>query len=298
MPGPVERTRPEAQSQALERLVHRIEQRSMLDTVAEQVFDPVAKLLDDPRLRSLLGGTWLGHPVHPPLTDVTLGLLNAGTLAGIAPSTAAQRIAGAFTAAGLVASVPTAATGLNDYKDLLGARRRLGTAHALVNDVGLVLSGASLVSRLRGRRGRANLYGWAGYLALVVGGFVGGHLSFRKGVGVDVNAFGSGPEHWTDVGALADLPDGRLHRVDVGGRPVVVHRDGGHVRAIGAVCNHEGAPLEDGELDVGRGTVTCPWHGSEFRLTDGACVAGPAPAPQPRYDVRVVEDRVQVRAAD
>lgn len=288
---------PEAQTARLEDALHRVEHTEGLDEVATRVLDPIAQRLEHPRLRAALGGAWLGHPVHPPLTDVTLGLLNAGTLLGAAPTSAAQRYAGAFTAAGLGMAVPTALTGLHDWKDLRGPRRRVGVAHAIVNDVGLFAMGASLVSRLRGRRGRANAYGWAGYLVLLVGGFLGGHLSFRKGVGVDVNAFASGPQEWTDAAAFDELGDGALHGVEVEGRSVVLRRRGATVEAIGAVCNHKGAPLQDGELDADAGTVTCPWHGSVFRLRDGACLAGPAPAPQPLFDTRVVDGRVQVRAA-
>lgn len=288
--------RPEAGTAPLERAVAHIEGTTALDGVADRVLDPVAQKLEDPRLRAILGGAWLGHPVHPPLTDVTLGLLHAGTLLGSWPSRAAQRTAGVFTAAGLGVAAPTALTGLHDWKDLRGERRRAGTAHALTNDVGLIAMAASLLARLRGRRGRANAYGWLGYVALLVGGFLGGHLSFRKGVGVDVNAFASGPEEWADAVSLDELADGGLHRAEVEGREVLLRRTGQAVDAIGNVCNHKGAPLHEGALDTARGEVTCPWHGSVFRLSDGACLAGPAPAPQPRFETRLVDGRVQVRA--
>ena len=62
-----------------------------------------------------------------------------------------------------------------------------------------------------------------------------------------------------------------------------------------AVCSHYGGPLDEGEL--AGSCVVCPWHGSRFRLSDGSVAAGPATVPQLSYDVRTVDDRLQVRAA-
>jgi nitrite reductase/ring-hydroxylating ferredoxin subunit len=51
-------------------------------------------------------------------------------------------------------------------------------------------------------------------------------------------------------------------------------------------------PLSDGE--IAGGCVTCPWHGSVFRLADGGVVHGPATAPQPAFATRVREGVVEV----
>ena len=66
--------------------------------------------------------------------------------------------------------------------------------------------------------------------------------------------------------------------------------------AIGSRCSHAGGPLDEGDVDDGHCTVTCPWHQSEFRLDSGAVVHGPATVPQVAYDVRVTGGRIEVRA--
>jgi len=78
-----------------------------------------------------------------------------------------------------------------------------------------------------------------------------------------------------------------------GRRPELLARDGGVMVAIGATCSHQGGPLGEGTFE--EGCVTCPWHGSVFRLADGRVERGPASVPQPRYAVRVLDGRVEVR---
>jgi nitrite reductase/ring-hydroxylating ferredoxin subunit len=124
--------------------------------------------------------------------------------------------------------------------------------------------------------------------SMTVGGYLGGYLAYSRGVGVN-NAFTeSPPDDWTAVG-----PDGRR----AGDAPVFVHRSSvdGVVRAIGGRCSHAGGPLAEGVVDDGRCTVTCPWHGSVFRMDDGAVVHGPATVPQVAYEVREAGGAVEVR---
>jgi nitrite reductase/ring-hydroxylating ferredoxin subunit len=66
------------------------------------------------------------------------------------------------------------------------------------------------------------------------------------------------------------------------------------VLAIAARCSHAGGPLEEGEVDDDL-CVTCPWHGSHFRLADGSVVRGPASAPQPSFEVRSSDGNIEVR---
>ena len=63
---------------------------------------------------------------------------------------------------------------------------------------------------------------------------------------------------------------------------------------MAATCPHRGAPLEEGTFDDE--TVTCPWHGSCFSLADGALLRGPSAMPLPRYETRVKNGTVEVRA--
>jgi nitrite reductase/ring-hydroxylating ferredoxin subunit len=125
--------------------------------------------------------------------------------------------------------------------------------------------------------------------------WLGGHLSFGRGVGVDQTVFEDIPEEWTPVADEGDLAESGLVGGSADGTPVLVARQGGVLRALLDRCSHRGCSLHEGTL--GDGTVTCPCHGSVFRLEDGSVVKGPATAPQPRLEVRVRDGRVEVRAA-
>ena len=73
---------------------------------------------------------------------------------------------------------------------------------------------------------------------------------------------------------------------------MLVARVDGELHAIANRCSHRGAPLDEGELDDG--CVTCPWHGSVFRLADGGVERGPAAYPQPSWRVRVQAGTIEV----
>jgi nitrite reductase/ring-hydroxylating ferredoxin subunit len=92
------------------------------------------------------------------------------------------------------------------------------------------------------------------------------------------------------------LADGKPARALLGEVPVLLIRQGDEVHALADRCSHLSGPLSDGEL--AGGCVTCPWHGSMFRVSDGAVVHGPATAPQPVYRTRVRDGIVQVCLPD
>ena len=102
---------------------------------------------------------------------------------------------------------------------------------------------------------------------------------------------------WTTVIADDDLRDRRATRVDLDGTPVLLYKDGERLFAIGARCTHQGAPLDRGPVKVAGSevTVTCPAHGSVFRLTDGTVARAPATQPEPAFDVRIEDESVQLR---
>ncbi len=103
---------------------------------------------------------------------------------------------------------------------------------------------------------------------------------------------------WTDVLAAADLPEATLTRVTLGDDGVLLFRTGGELFAIGARCTHAGMQLANGPVS-GLGAnamVTCPAHGSRFRIADGRVLRPPAQAPLPVYDVHEVNGRLEVRS--
>ena len=82
--------------------------------------------------------------------------------------------------------------------------------------------------------------------------------------------------------------------VQAGPISVLLVRENDRITALDNVCTHMGGPLEQGE--IADGCVTCPWHGGTFRLADGSIVRGPASVPQPSYETRVQDGRIQLRA--
>ena len=71
-------------------------------------------------------------------------------------------------------------------------------------------------------------------------------------------------------------------------RVVVTQPARGTYRAFSAVCTHVGCILNQ----ISDGTINCPCHGSEFKITNGAVVTGPAPAPLPKKQVKIVDGKV------
>jgi nitrite reductase/ring-hydroxylating ferredoxin subunit len=210
-------------------------------------------------------------------------------LGGDEDGTAAERLIGV----GLVAYGPTALSGVNDWADseIADPRvRRVGLVHAGVNATAFWLYAGSLAARRRGGSGKLLALAGAGVLA--TGGYLGGHLSFRRDVGPNQTAFDPGPDDWTEVDA-GELTDGEPKAAVVGDTPVLLLRHKGHVHAMHNRCSHRGCMLTDGEIDGE--SVVCACHGSRFRLGDGAIERGPATAPQPVYEVRESDGRLELR---
>jgi nitrite reductase/ring-hydroxylating ferredoxin subunit len=274
-------------------LVRRIEGFTALDKVAKPVAGLVGKAVQPRVVRNLLSGTNLGHPAHPMLTDLPIGAWSMSALLDVFGGAKAEQAADLLVGAGILSAVPTAATGLNDWSDTIGAERRIGAVHATANVVALSLYTASLLARRSGGRGAGKVLGLTGFGVLVVGAYLGGHLSFAKGVNVNHTFLEHRPQEWTTVLAEAELAEGELRRVSAGEASVLLVREDGQIHALANTCSHAGGPLDEGEL--ADGCVVCPWHGSAFRLTDGHIVRGPASIPQPAYQTRVREGKIEIR---
>jgi nitrite reductase/ring-hydroxylating ferredoxin subunit len=282
----------------LQPLVKRIEHMKVLDTVAVPVAAAVQRAVKPRRVRNLLSGTALGHPAHPTLTDVPIGAWTMAALLDTVGGRRAAPAAGLLTAVGIAAALPTAATGLNDWSDTQEepSPRRVGVVHAAANTVALGLYIASLVARCQGRHCRGRLLGFGGFGAVVAGAYLGGHLAFTNAVNVNHTATEERPLDWTAVLPDGDLAEGEFRKVPAGNTTVLLGRLRGRILALSSTCSHMGGPLEEGQVEDG--CVSCPWHGSTFDLSDGHVVRGPATAPQPAYETRVRESRIEVRARD
>lgn len=279
----------------LPELVERLGRVDRIDVVAKPTSRVVAGAVAPRPIKDALSGSWLGHPLHPLLTDIPIGSWVSALVLDLVGGRRAEEAADCLIGVGLLAAVPTAASGLSDWSDQLGSERRIGLVHAVANVAAVACYGASYVARRRGSRGAGLTLSMAGAAVATVGGYLGGHLSYILGVNVNRNAWEHELEEWTEVVSEEALPEGRPVVVEAGETPVLIVRRGGRLHAIANRCGHAGGPLNEGSFQ--EDCVVCPWHGSKFRLQDGRLVHGPATIRQPAYDVRVEDGRIFVRSA-
>src|SRR3954449_143180 len=273
------------------------ESAAPLDGLGEKVGKAVRGAIKPGALKDAISGTWLGHALHPMLTDVVIGSFTSATLldllGGDDDGAAAERLIGV----GIAAYAPTALTGVNDWADsepVDDGVRRAGLVHATSNSIALGLYVSSLAARRNGSPAKARLLSAAGASVLGLAGYIGGHLSFRKGVGPNQTAYDEGPDEWTEAIASHDLEADKPTAATVGDTPVLLVRHRKHVHAIHDRCSHRGCSLAElGKLDGE--TIQCGCHGSRFSLRDGSVERGPATSPQPSYEVRESEGRVEIK---
>ena len=277
-----------------------VERQNWLDTLADPLqnwIHSLGRFSGFKKFMDVLHGTWLGHPLHPVLTDVPIGswtatmLLDCVWLSSEHPEMA--RAADITMILGLLGAGSSAITGLADWSETDATDRRVGMAHALLNSSALVANLASCGLRFTGRRRAGIALSSVGYALTTFAAYLGGELSLAKGVGVNHVAWDGGSDDFVAVIKAADLPDKKLTRVDAAGMPAVLWKDGQQIYALAATCSHAGGPLDEGTCQDG--TVTCPWHASSFRLKDGAVTSGPAVYAQPTFAVRVRNGSIELR---
>ena len=243
-------------SPAMHVLPERLAQLEQLDRPA-QTLASLAGRIGPGRLKDALSGSWLGHALHPFLTDLPIGTWTSATLLDAVGGEDSARAADQLIGAGVLASLPTAVTGVSEWTDTERSDenvRRLGVVHAAANVAALALFTASLIARRRGNRGRGEALSVAGMGALTVGGRLGGHLSYAKAVGVDQTTFEERPTDWRRTLADAEVGEGERHLVLVDGVGVVVGREQGRLYALANRCCHRGGPLHRGT--VANGEIT------------------------------------------
>ncbi len=273
------------------RLSERLERSAAVDRVGKPLNDAAHQVIKTGQLKDALSGTWLGHPVHPMLVGVPIGAWLGASVLDVTPrgSAAARRLVGL----GVIAAAPSALCGLADWSDTSGSEQRVGAVHAMLNTAAISLYSLSWLAR-RKSGPLGPLLSFAGAGALAAAGYLGGHLSYAMGVGVDTNAFHTGPTEWTALDVDADdIAEGAIKVAVAHDTSLLVTRDDGEVRVLANRCSHRGAPLAEGTLE--HGCVICPWHDSEFDLGTGEVVRGPATQPQPVYEVRSDNGPIEIQ---
>ncbi|ADX74664.1 Rieske 2Fe-2S domain-containing protein [Pseudarthrobacter phenanthrenivorans] len=290
-------------------LVARLEDAEWLDPVAKKVRKVVKRTIRPKWARDVLHGVPIGHPVHPLAVQVPLGAWISAAVLDAFPGN--DRAATVLVGVGAASAVPSAVAGFMDWSQLHNQQQRVGLVHASANITAVSLYAASLVARAQGRQGAGKVLAYLGLGVVSFGGFLGGHLTYRQAAGVNhseeiPHRFPSG---WQSLAPLAELPEGKLHKIVVSEIPLLVYREAEDIRVLSDVCSHLSGPLHEGKLKGGklqesasadggsRGgdpCVVCPWHGSTFSLRTGEVQAGPATAKQPHFETRVSDGMVEV----
>jgi nitrite reductase/ring-hydroxylating ferredoxin subunit/uncharacterized membrane protein len=271
--------------------------QDLTDRVTAAV-DPVYDRYRDTLVLELMhGGRWVGHSLHPALSDLPIGFWAGSMLLDLAgvgpPPDGGLDPAGLFTAAGIAAAVATAATGVVDWTVSDDQDRRVGLFHGVLNTAALGLQGLSLAARLGGQKRTARGLGAAGLAVTGAAAYLGGHLVFAKAVMVNRVAGADGPRRWVRVIEETGLPDDVPAGVQADGRQILLYRHDGTLYALDNLCSHAAGLLSRGAVEGL--TVTCPLHGSQYCLADGSVRRGPSHQPQPVIRTRVRNGWIEVR---
>jgi nitrite reductase/ring-hydroxylating ferredoxin subunit/uncharacterized membrane protein len=282
-----------------------IESQAWLDTVGDPLQRAIGSLYANNGstgkwLKNFLNGTWLGHPLHPMLTDVPIGAWTTtvvlDSVAALTDNESLETAADITLATGLAAAAGAAVTGLTDWSDTYAMERKLGLLHGLTMIASFVTYSAALVARLSGSRSSGVALANTGYALAAIGAYFGGDEVYDVGYGINRTAFRHGPSEYVPVMPETDLKDNTPIKGTAGDVTVVLVKQGSEIYALDDVCVHAGCSLAGGQVQ-GR-SIICPCHGSQYDLADGSVLNGPATMPEPHYDVRVLGGTIEVRAAD
>ena len=283
-----------------------IDRQRWLEPVADflqKVVGGFYKLLGAPGhgLKTFIHGTWLGHPLHPVITDIPLGAWTLAVLFDIIylfnRTTTWTTAADLSIIIGVVAALAAAVTGYTDWNETIDRERRVGVAHGLINTLVLIIYVASLIVRGAGdNRGLGIVLALVGYALVISAAYLGGEMVFSIGTGVNHHAWQAVPEKFTKVLLEGRMTEGMLVKAMAGDTPILLFKKGDTVCAISETCSHAGGPLSEGEL-LGN-LVQCPWHASRFDICSGQVRGGPATISQVRYETRIQNGQIEVRRSE
>jgi nitrite reductase/ring-hydroxylating ferredoxin subunit/uncharacterized membrane protein len=274
-------------------IAERVERAHVLDPAVRGLSDSVVRALPAGARTDALHGVPFGQPAHPALVRLPLGCWTSAVLLDLFQGS--DRASRVLIGTGIAGTVPALATGLADWSALHTGQQRVGLVHAACQTGAAVLFLGSLAARAGGRPGYGRALSGCGLAVATAGSYLGGHLALRLGAGANhaeqvSHLSGLG---WHDLGPVAELPDRRPVRRQLGYLSLLVYRQGSEVSVLSDRCSHLGGPLHQGRIVIERGAacVACPWHGSTFVIADGTVVHGPATARQPSFETRVTADR-------
>ena len=249
--------------------------------------------------KDALHGVWLGHPLHPVMTDIPIGAWTAAFALDAREAATGDeaygRAADVALGVGLLGALGAAVSGLTDWSETYGRSQRAGLVHGLLNITATALVATGYVLRKNGSRSAGSASALAGFGIALGSAYLGGELVYRERLGV-THAVVAEPEQFTPVLDSAALADHTMRKAVIEDASFVVARQHGKVCALAHSCAHMGGPLSEGTLNDG--SVVCPWHGSEFALDDGRVLQGPSTHPQPCFTARERDGRIELRASN
>lgn len=171
-------------SSAPARRVEQLEHARTLDTLSKRIQTILDAVLPEGQPRHLLEGRWLGHALHPVLSDVPIGSWTSAVILDLLGGLSAESSADLLIGVGLATALPTALSGWTDWSRTEKAQQRVGIVHAVTNISAASLFALSLHRRRQGQRNVGRLLSLAGASTMGAAAYLGGHLSFARGVGV------------------------------------------------------------------------------------------------------------------
>lgn len=279
-----------------------ITRMAWIDRLASPIQNLVSKIYKAKSMKGVerfFHGAFVGHPLHPALVHLPIGCF---TLAAITDlfifNPTAAAVSDVAIWVGVIAAIPAALAGFTDwfpYGDT--SVRRIGGLHMLLNLAAVALYLISLAFRATDSYGADVFFGYLGFIAVGFSGYLGGVLAYEKRIGTDhapQPEDEAAPEQFIAVMRMSDLEEGKPTKARIQDVPIVLVKRANKVYAMAHACAHEGGPLSEGEFK--NDCLICPWHGSAFRLRDGAVVAGPSVYPQPTFPTRIRNGFVEVLA--
>lgn len=267
-------------------------------------------------LKELLQGRVFGHPLHPILVHLPIGLFLLSFILDAAamltePTSPAAFVRPSFYAMALavITALLAAVPGIADYTEIRRDHpaRQTANYHMMLNVAAVAIYLVNLAVRYRDLDDpRPHWLPLAmsliGVGILSVSGYLGGTMVYDDGVGVGRHRRRTRLPRETiqirrgDAVAESEIPEGASCRVSIDELVVAAAKMDGKVYAFQEFCTHRYGPLSEGSFD---GTqVRCPWHGSCFDMRSGKVTGGPAEEDIRAFDVVVEAGKVRIRVTD
>jgi nitrite reductase/ring-hydroxylating ferredoxin subunit/uncharacterized membrane protein len=246
-------------------------------------------------IKTLLHGTWpLHHPLHPAITDLTIGGYTAAVALDVfylvTRDATLLRAADFVIVAAFITSLASIVSGLTDWNETFDEERRTGILHGLLMLLASLGFVVSIWLRLAGGgRELAIALAILSLVVLLVSSYFGGEMVFGYGTDVNRQAWTEVEDKWETLDVTAaSLADRKpIVAKTKGGVDVFVTKLDDAIYAMGNTCTHAGGPLNEGTwVGADRCEIQCPWHASRFCVKDAEVHGGPATFSELRFDVR------------